>query len=603
MVGVTSLGVGSGLDLQSLVDGLVAAESQLRLGSIATREAAATEKISAYGLLSSAVSEFDSSLTSLASFSSFEERTTTSTNSDAFSVSASLDAALGSFSIEVVNAGAAQSLTGSGFVDITSTAITSTATDIGGGELTIQQGTQAAFSISIAANASSLDEIASAINNAAGNTGVSASVVSADSGPVLVVKSTETGSDNEITITVDDIDGDDTNTTGLSQLAFATGVTPRFTQTVAAADAQIRVSGQTITSTSGSSFSNVITGVSIEALAATTQVESFTIGKNTSSANTAVEGFVSAYNTLIDAVSDLGTAGVDGVGGGPLVGDSVLRTLSSQLRSSLFTSFESTLPIGLRSLSDIGISFDRDGKLTLDSSRLSEVVDSDFQNLVQLFASTGENIAQIQEYQSITYADLSTDPGDLTFNFSQGSGETLESFSVDINGLDLVAARDAINAAVDNFGITASVILEDDGAGGSQARLILNSDTAGSSFTADATDNVTSNPVSIFSLSTSAEAETSEGIISRIQAIVDGFLGEGSETGIIAARTEGLDTEVERLQDQRLAQQRRLEDFEARLQRQYASLDLLVSNLQSNGDFLLSQLNSISQISNRSNSN
>ncbi len=604
MVGVTSLGVGSGLDLQSLVDGLVAAESQLRLGSLAVREASATERLSAYGLLSSALSEFDSSLSALADISNFEERNVSTTNSDAFSVSANLDAPLGSFDIEVLSAGTSNLLTATGLVDITGAAITSSATNIGGGTLTIQQGTQTAFTVDISSSSSSLAEIAQAINSADGNTGVSASAVTGDSGTVLVLSADEVGVDNAITVTVDDVDGDDVNNLGLSQLAFASGVTPRFAETTAATNAQISVSGQTVTSTSGATFSNVISGVSIEALEETTQVESFSISKTTAKATAAVEEFVVSYNALFESINELGRAGSEDIDGGTLVGDSVLRNLSSQIRRTLFTSFESSLPVGVRSLSDIGINIDRDGVLSLDSSKLNTALDTSFQSVVSLFSSSGEGVAQTQEYQSISYADLATEPGDITFNFSTGSGETAESFSVNVNGLDLVATRDAINSAGDNFGVTASVILEDDGGGGTQARLILSADTKGQSFSIDAVDNVSSNSLSIFSLSAAAEVSSPTGIVALLESISDGYLGVGSTTGIIQSRTEGLNTEVDRIQDQRLNQQRRLEDFEARLVRQFASLDLLVSNLQSSGDFLLSQLNSISQISsNNSSSN
>ena len=91
-------------------------------------------------------------------------------------------------------------------------------------------------------------------------------------------------------------------------------------------------------------------------------------------------------------------------------------------------------------------------------------------------------------------------------------------------------------------------------------------------------------------------------LCNRIAIGGDGFLGGNGEQGIIDTRTEGLNTEVERIGDERLQQQTRLLAFQDRLTAQYASLDLLVANLQSNGNFLLSQLNSIAQISNSTNS-
>ena len=191
MASITSLGVGSGLDLQGLVDGLIASERELRLGRLDVREAQVTEKISAFGLLKSSVSLFSGSLNSLGDISTFQARSASSSDADAFTVSASVNAALGNYSIDVVEAGDIHSLTGSGFVDVTNTAITNPDTAIGGGTLTIQQGGQGSFAVAISSAASSLNDIAAAINSADGNTGVEAAVINADSGPVLVLNASE----------------------------------------------------------------------------------------------------------------------------------------------------------------------------------------------------------------------------------------------------------------------------------------------------------------------------------------------------------------------------------------------------------------------------
>ena len=92
MASVSSLGVGSGLDLQTLVDGLVASEQQLRFGRLDNQAALATERISAYGLLKSSVSLFNGSLTSIGNISTFQARTVSSSDPDAFTVSAAVNA-------------------------------------------------------------------------------------------------------------------------------------------------------------------------------------------------------------------------------------------------------------------------------------------------------------------------------------------------------------------------------------------------------------------------------------------------------------------------------------------------------------------------------
>ena len=101
----------------------------------------------------------------------------------------------------------------------------------------------------------------------------------------------------------------------------------------------------------------------------------------------------------------------------------------------------------------------------------------------------------------------------------------------------------------------------------------------------------------------STELDAPEGVIVRLQSVIEGFLGGSGEQGIIDARTEGLNSTIDRIGDERLSQENRLLQFEERLVAQFSALDLLVANLQSSGDFLLSQLNTISQISINRNSN
>lgn len=617
MASVSSLGVGSGIDLQSLVDGLIASERQSKIGRLDARQAIATERISAYGLLRSSVSLFDASLSSLGNISTFQSRTTNSSDEDAFTVSAAVSASVGSYEVEVINAGESQSLTGTGFVDVTNTAISSSATAIGGGVLTIQQGNQPSFAVEISSAASSLDDIVVAINSAEGNTGVEAAVINADSGPVLVINSTATGVDNQVSITVADVDGNDTDALGLSQLTFDIADIPgsNLVQSTAADNAQITVNGQTITSTSGNTFSDVVSGVTITALTVTASAGTASITQNAQLAVTAVNDFVDSFNSLIGSVNELGRAGgEEGESSGVLVGDSVLRSLTGQLRRTIFTSVDDTQPEGVQSLSDIGISVDRDGALKLDSAKLNDLLESNFDDVARLLAADGNAIAQNQELQSVNFATVATVVGEGQLAISVGEESFNVAISASAGNNTLQGIRDAINAAPDNTGVTASVVLVDDGVGGTNAQLILTADEVGteSTITIVVTDNDANNTdlsglsqlaTENLSETVAASLDAPEGVIVRLQNVVEGFLGGSGVEGIIDSRTDGLNRDVERIGDERIVQESRLVSFQERLVSQYASLDLLVANLQSNGNFLLSQLSSISQISNNRNNN
>lgn len=616
MASVSSLGVGSGIDLQGLVDGLVASERQLRLTGLATREAQATERISAYGLLKSATSLFNSSLQTLGNISTFQSRNSSSSNPDAFSVSANADAALGSFSVEVLDVGATQILTANSLVDVTNTAITSADVAIGGGTLTIRQGTQPSFAVEINSASSSLNDIATAINNAEQNTGVQASVINADAGPTLVISASESGTDNAITITVEDVDTNNTDALGLSQLTFDPLDLPgsNLTQDTEALNSQITVNGLAVTSTSGNVFSDVVTGVSITAIAETTAAGEINISQNTQQASDAINEFIENFNALSDSIADLGRAGSeDGQEAGVLVGDSVLRSLSSQLRRTIFTSVDTTQPVGVQSLSDIGINFDREGKLTLNSETFNALLESNFDDVARLVAADGEAIAQRQQFQSVEFDTVSSVVGEGDLQISSGEDSFTVSISAGAGNNTLSGIRNAINDAVDNVGVTASIVLVDDGAGGTNARLLLTAGGLGddSAIAVSVTDSDANNTdlVGLSQLASenlietvSTELDAPEGVIVRLQTVLAGFLGGSGEQGIIDTRTQGLNSDVDRIGDERLTQERRLDDFQQRLVRQFASLDLLVANLQSNGDFLLSQLNSAAQITNNRNS-
>ena len=155
-------------------------------------------------------------------------------------------------------------------------------------------------------------------------------------------------------------------------------------------------------------------------------------------------------------------------------------------------------------------------------------------------------------------------------------------------------------------------MLVDDGLGGTEAQLILTADAVGQTVTVSVDDN-DGNDTDLVGLSqlasenlvevTSTELEAATGIIVRLQEVIAGYLGGNGEQGVIDTRTQGLNNDIDRIDDERLNQEFRLQGFEQRLVQQFASLDLLVANLQSSGDFLLSQLNAASSITLNRNTN
>ena len=205
--------------------------------------------------------------------------------------------------------------------------------------------------VAIDANQSTLADIATAINAANDNPGIQATIVNADSGPVLVLNAADKGTAHQMTLSVSDDDGNNTDAIGLSQLGFDpnNSSASSMQSILEAENAEIIVNGQLISSTSGSVFADVIEGVTITVLSETTTTETATISNNTQSIADNINDFVKSFNDLNKTINDLGNAGVGDENAGLLVGDSLLRSLSAQLRSSIFTQHKA-LPAGVQTL-------------------------------------------------------------------------------------------------------------------------------------------------------------------------------------------------------------------------------------------------------------
>ncbi len=602
MTNISSLGVGSGLELQSLLDTLVANERHRYTAPLDNRALMATEKISAYGLLKSSASLFNNSMSDLAKVGSIESRKATSSNPSAFSATASVTANTATLSIEVNSIGQRQSLQASSLVDATNTTLSDASTDIGGGELTIttQQGDQ--FVVTIDPYQSTLADITVAINAATDNPGIEATIVNADSGPVLVLNAADTGTAHQMAFSVSDDDGNNADAIGLSQLGFDpnSSFASSMQSIQDAENAEIIVNGQLINSTSGSVFTDVIEGVSIMALSQTTTAETVTISKNTQSIANNLNDFVKAFNDLNKTINDLGNAGLGDDSVGLLVGDSLLRSLSAQLRSTIFTQ-HTDLPAGVQTLSDVGIRFDREGNLSFDQLKLDGLLTTNFEDVIQLLTANDADAEPFQTYKTALYSsidDFVISDGQITITsnsdqFSFYSSAALGNSSV--QGLS-----DAINNASANDFIQSMVVNDVDLFGNQGKRLVLTALNPGSenAFQVEVlnqstgfvdvydsvvlSDNVSSYP-------------TKKGVFVLLQEIMTGFLGGSGEQGIIDTRTTGLSTELERIQSRREVQDDRLLSYEENLKVRFSALDLMVSSLNSQGDFLLDQLKLINK--------
>ncbi|MEQ9496653.1 MAG: flagellar filament capping protein FliD [Deltaproteobacteria bacterium] len=378
---LTSPGIGSGLDINSLVSQLVQAEGATASFRLNQREAAYTAEISAIGSLKSALSEFSTAVGNLDDIDDFRLRTTTTTNADVITASADDTATPGSYDVEVVRLAAAHRVRSQDFAAET--------TVVGEGTLTLSMGS-ASFDVDIDSTNSTLAGIRDAINAATDNTGVSATIINVDDGgggtvSRLVLSSSDTGLSNAISVSVSDTDGIDTDNAGLSQLSYD-GVTDNMVELVPAEDALVRVFNQDISSATNT-ITGAITGVTLtlkEAQVGTTETVAVTYNK--AAVISRVNSFVKAYNSLQETFTDLGRYDAASGSGGPLLGDATLRSIASRIRNEFATGLsDSTLTY--RTLADIGVTRDEFGKLSLDSGTIDAAFAADPDAIGDIFAS------------------------------------------------------------------------------------------------------------------------------------------------------------------------------------------------------------------------
>ena len=369
---LNATGLGSGLDVQGIVEQLVAAERQPVANRLNLQEARANAELSALGQFKSALSSFRDSLDALSDITRFQQRTTAVSDDTLIGASADSSAVPGNYSLEVTGLATRGKLASGAFV--------SSSAVVGNGTLNISVNGLTS-SVIISPDASTLADVRDAINDAPDNPGVDATIINASDGAYLVLSSRETGANQGISVQAVGGDG------GLEQLVYdpLSGSNP-MTQIEAPTDATVVIDGFTITS-GKNSVTGAIEGVSIDLLEASPGTQlSLSVGLDDAAANAAVGSFVNAYNGLIDVVSQVTNFDAETGEAAPLLGDATVRGIKDQLRRELGSAVDA-LGDGFRTLTDIGISTQANGKLELDESRLSDAINADFDGVGELFAS------------------------------------------------------------------------------------------------------------------------------------------------------------------------------------------------------------------------
>lgn len=362
---ISSAGIGSGLDVNSIVSQLVAADRAGADKQLAKLSSAANSKISALGTVKGAMSALQDAATALSSGNSLGKLTAQSGDSTVFTASASTGSSGGRFDIEVVSLATATKLASAPYA--------SAGTSVGSGTVTLGVGSDS-FTVTLTDGANSLANLRDAINNASDNKGVNASIVTDVNGAHLVLLGTQTGVGHAVTLT---------SASSLNSSPFV-----NTTQTQAAASAHLRIDGADAYSDSNSA-SNIIDGVTLNLVKANPgSTVSLSLSADTKSASDAVQQFVNTYNAAVAVIGGLTKYDATNKTSGALIGDPAVRGLMQQLRTVLGSAASGT-GSNFSQLSDLGITTKTDGTLVLDSSKLGTALSQDVSSVQKLLGGTG----------------------------------------------------------------------------------------------------------------------------------------------------------------------------------------------------------------------
>ncbi len=559
-MGISSAGIGSGLDVNAIVTSLMAIE-QKPLRAVTTQKTAYQTQISAYGTMKSALSSFQTAVKTLSSASSFNAQTVTSANTSVFTATSNGSSTIGDYAVTVSQLAKSQKLALTGFSNVTD--------PVGTGTLTISFGTFTPAAVtpaapaSFAANAAKADitiSIDSSNNTLAGvrnainasNSTVSASIVNNGTSNQLVITSKDTGEVNSLKISVADSDGNNTDAAGLSQLAYdpaaSTGTGKNLTQMQAAKNALLDIDGIAIVKASNS-ISDAISGVTLNLLSVSGGVSAnLGVSSNKDSVKTSVSAFVDAYNKLDTTLRSLTKYDPAGTTSGVLLGDATARAVINQIKSVMTKAISSSGSIN--TLGQIGVSFQSTGQLSLDSTKLASAMTSNFSDIATLFTTSAKATDQQITYLGST---SKTQSGTYAVTVSQ-LGTSLVNAAGTLNGSTATSTGNNLIGAVGD------------------ASEGLNINVSGGALGARGTVNFTI------------------GYASKLDSIITNLLSDG---GILSSRTEGINTSITRLNKQADTINIRLTAIEASYRAQYTKLDTLMSSLSTTSTFLTQQISSI----------
>ncbi|HBR96100.1 MAG TPA: flagellar cap protein [Gammaproteobacteria bacterium] len=387
MPAITSAGVGSGIDIESLLTNLMEVE-RAPLNAMNQRKSAISVQISAYGQLKSNMSALEDIVEKLGDSTKFGDYVATSSDEEVFTATTTTGAIAEQHDIEVLSLAQNHRMTSASFAD--------SATEVGTGSYAFSSGDES-FSVTIDTANNSLKGLRDAINDSADNTSISASIINVDGGSRLVLTAKEGGTANTITAPA------------------------MFSDLTTATDATFEIDGF-MTTSSSNTVADVIPGVTLQLksvgeASVATERDVETIKEN-------LDEFVAAYNTLSTSISALSE--------GTLSGDSLGRGFLNKIRQEFFS--EIALDNGdTLTAFDLGLTFDKEGTLSIDSDTFEEMTTENLESFINAFTDIESGLSTKLEDTLSVY----TQAGGFIDNRTDGLDSRSDSIDTQIERLEV----------------------------------------------------------------------------------------------------------------------------------------------------------------------
>lgn len=450
-LGSTSIdGLISGLDTTSIITALADAKRKpiTLLTNRATQQA---NVLQAYTNLTTQISALRNSADTISQGKVLQARTVTASQPGAVLATAGANTAIGTYSLTIQQLATAHKVSSGAVADATAGMGFSGTVTVNGTSILMRAD-------------DSLNDLRDSIS--AAQAGVSASIITvSDTDHRLILRSLKTGEANAVHMSASD-DGSFVASLGLHDLQEAQ-------------DAIVKLDGYTI-QRSSNSIDDAVEGLSLDLLTAnkdqSIQVE---VAQNTQPAVTAVQQMVSNYNSIINTINAGQTFDSESNTGGVFFGEASVLTLQSGLQEQALAVVNS-LGGSMRAMSQIGLSTDRYGLLTLDQTKLQDALETNPQGVLQLLTTQAQTTGAGVEYVSSGDATADSGSGGYAVHITQAAtratmlGASLASglqqdetlsinggYSVTLKaGMTLAEAAQKINGVLDgnHVGMQASVV-------------------------------------------------------------------------------------------------------------------------------------------------